>query len=660
MAEVVFNDTRFESNPIRHTLFYNGSDPRKQKLLRNIPFTAKILEVGPNYAPIASRREGFNTINVDFATADVLRANSTTPELIEEVDFVWNSGYLHEQIPKELWGKFDVIISSHVFEHLPDKLGFLISCHFLLKPGGVIIKAIPYMHVCFDMLHPHTTTGEILQAYSEKRTRHDRKTHFDHMALMVNGDNQGGWAFNSKPNFTLVYTLEDALNEFNKSIDANSPYRDSHSGYFTPSSLQLIMLDLQELKFSPWHVDIEVASGVEFYAWFTRRTLDPNIDIQAKRLDLMKRIIREQQIAIDLISTENVEKKVTEISTEKSSEKSQELSTEIFTVSAIIPIYNGGQYIEDAIDSVLDQTYPVKELIIVDDGSTDNSREIVEKIIAKHSDRKISFYSKENGGQSSARNYGVKHSSGTLIAFLDQDDMWTPDHLEELIRPFIEQPKVQLGWVYSNLDEVNEQGAMVTRSFLSTIGTTHPKEDIFTFIREDCFILPSASLISRKAFEKVGGFDEHLSGYEDDDLFMRIFQAGYHNIYLNKALSKWRIHTESASYSYRMARSRVVYMRKLFDMFPDDPKRSRFYRRDLLVPRFRPHLVYEYLNALRRDDRPAIQFAAEQLRFIAQSSGRAHGRALRLLLKISDKPKLVKFAYSVRRPFRHLVLRRIT
>ena len=230
----------------------------------------------------------------------------------------------------------------------------------------------------------------------------------------------------------------------------------------------------------------------------------------------------------------------------------------------------------------------------------------------------ITLLRKPNGGQSAARNFGTMQASGDLIAFLDQDDIWYPDHLEKLVRPFLEPRLRELGWVYSDVDEIDEHDNMITRSFLSTLGTQHPKRDLFACLREDMFVLPSASLISRQAFQAVGGFDERLMGYEDDDLFLRLFRRGYDNVYLGDRLSRWRIYMASASYSPRMSRSRMIYAKKLLDEFPDDPERVRYVRRDLLAPRFFAQMVGEYRKALRRGDSDQIRPALDNLLFISK------------------------------------------
>ncbi len=239
-------------------------------------------------------------------------------------------------------------------------------------------------------------------------------------------------------------------------------------------------------------------------------------------------------------------------------------------IAAIIPLYNGAKYIREALTSVLAQHLPPSEIVVVDDGSTDDGPRIVAEMAATHP---IRLLHKQNGGQASARNFGVAATTSRLIALLDQDDIWYPDHLQELAEPFLSRSNVPLGWVYGNLDEIDERGNVIARAILSSEGDRHPKRTLIACLREDMFVLPSASLISRAAFESVGGFDEQLRGYEDDDLFLRLFHAGFDNVYVDKPLSQWRIYPSSASYSPQMAKSRMVYATRLLNRFPDDPER---------------------------------------------------------------------------------------
>ena len=123
------------------------------------------------------------------------------------------------------------------------------------------------------------------------------------------------------------------------------------------------------------------------------------------------------------------------------------------SVAAVIPLYNGGRYIDAALRSVWAQTVAPAEIIVVNDGSTDDGPAIVARLAQTHP---ITILTKPNGGQSSARNMGVAHAKSDLIAFLDQDDIWYPAHIAELSRPFEHGERV--GVVYSNIDEIDDAG----------------------------------------------------------------------------------------------------------------------------------------------------------------------------------------------------------
>jgi glycosyltransferase involved in cell wall biosynthesis len=287
-------------------------------------------------------------------------------------------------------------------------------------------------------------------------------------------------------------------------------------------------------------------------------------------------------------------------------------------ISVVIPLYNGERFIRHALAGVACQTMPPHEVIVVDDGSVDEGPAIVENLSRT---QPITQLRKINGGQSSARNFGIAHATGDLIALLDQDDVWYPNHLHELLQPFtIEQP-IALGWTYSNLDEIDEAGRLIKRSILTDADSVHPKVDLQDCLRHDMFVLPSASMIARRAFDAVGGFDERLAGYEDDDLFVRLFSAGYQNIYIEKALSQWRVYPTSTSYSPRMARSRMVYARKLIEHFPNDTKLTRNYVRDLIAPRFVRQAVVEAKNALAANDMAWIDRSFDDLAFLEDFLG---------------------------------------
>lgn len=251
------------------------------------------------------------------------------------------------------------------------------------------------------------------------------------------------------------------------------------------------------------------------------------------------------------------------------------------TVAVIIPFYNGSRYIERAIHSVLAQTVTADEFLIVDDGSTAEESSRLRAIAARYD---VKVQRKENGGQGSARNLGVSLTKSAYLCFLDQDDFFLKNHIELLLGQ-IPESDPHFGWAYGELMEADEDGHIVATSIASRY-SKHPKYSIEDLLERDMHILPSASIIGREAFETVDGFDPQFMGYEDDDLFLRIFRAGFTNTFFPKAVTVWCINKNSTSYSIRMSRSRMLYIRKLCQLFASDPERRSVYVRDLIFPRF--------------------------------------------------------------------------
>jgi len=179
-------------------------------------------------------------------------------------------------------------------------------------------------------------------------------------------------------------------------------------------------------------------------------------------------------------------------------------------VSVIIPTYNRGWILKEAIDSVLAQDYKDLELIVVDDGSTDNTFEI---LASYGNDIKVLF--QENKGVSAARNRGITEASGQLIAFLDSDDLWLPRKLSTQIDFFNQMPDALICqteeiWVRNGI-RVNPKKRH-----------KKPSGMIFEPSLELCLVSPSAVMIRRSLFDRVGEFDVTLSACEDYDLWLRI------------------------------------------------------------------------------------------------------------------------------------------
>ncbi len=190
------------------------------------------------------------------------------------------------------------------------------------------------------------------------------------------------------------------------------------------------------------------------------------------------------------------------------------------TISVVIPAYNCQEYVARAIDSVLNQTCPVGEIVIVDDGSTDNTAQVVKG----YGDRVCYMY-QENAGVSAARNAGIKAAKGDWIAFLDADDEWLPDKIEIQTQNLITHP--ELAWTTGNYLEClcdEERRAEHTAlpecaGFLKGAGFF---ESYFRAIQVYQWGHTDCMLIQKKVFDAVGTFDTNLPIAEDIDLWLRI------------------------------------------------------------------------------------------------------------------------------------------
>lgn len=257
-------------------------------------------------------------------------------------------------------------------------------------------------------------------------------------------------------------------------------------------------------------------------------------------------------------------------------------------VSIIMPVYNAcrsnPRYLQEAMESIAAQTVQDLEFIIVDDGSTDASADLIHAFIEEHPDLRVTSYRKDNGGQSSARNYGAQRSTGDYLCFIDQDDLWRPNRLK-LIYPLLDG-KVDV--VYTDCDRIDADGTVLVPEIHRTqaCGVPHPKRSIDDILYKDIFVMPGLMAIKRAVYEQVGGFDERLSGYEDDDIFLRMFPIS-EMVYLSAATLGWRKYGDNYSFSERMIKSRELYWRKLVGMYAGDRRRQgritqRFFRESLI------------------------------------------------------------------------------
>lgn len=186
-------------------------------------------------------------------------------------------------------------------------------------------------------------------------------------------------------------------------------------------------------------------------------------------------------------------------------------------VSVVIPTYNRGKIIKRCIDSVLKQTYQKFELLIVDDGSTDNTREVIEQ----YADDRIQYYYQQNGGAQVARNNGLHHAVGKYISFLDSDDYWLPTFLEKMVSCF---DKHDVGCVYCQ-SGIYKDGELTYAHYDTLTGNIYAKA-----LKQGYITSPTFMLIKRKCFDTIGDWDVKLIASQDDDICFRL--SKYYEFFL--------------------------------------------------------------------------------------------------------------------------------
>lgn len=215
------------------------------------------------------------------------------------------------------------------------------------------------------------------------------------------------------------------------------------------------------------------------------------------------------------------------------------------TVTVIIPAYNTSQYLSETIESVLAQTFNDFELIIINDGSTDNTAEIAEHYCQQ--DSRIKLFSQVNQGVSIARNIGIKMAQGEFIALLDSDDQWLPNKLAVQIKHLTSQS--ELGISFGRIEFMSQYGKPNRQIFNSCLTKLTPRH----FYYANPIVTASNAVVRRALFEQIGGFDADLKASEDSELFLRAICSGWKVEGIDQVLIRYRTRIGSiSSQLYRM------------------------------------------------------------------------------------------------------------
>lgn len=210
-----------------------------------------------------------------------------------------------------------------------------------------------------------------------------------------------------------------------------------------------------------------------------------------------------------------------------------------YSFSIIIPAYNASDYLAETLDSALNQTFSDFEILVIDDGSTDNTVEVVNRY--QKLDPRVKLISQENQGVSQARNTGIQAARGQYLAFLDSDDIWFPDNLEFHLNHF--QTDSKLGISFARVEFINPDGSPTGQSSSLRLKNISP----YHLYMENLLCTPSNSVIRKEVFVEIGGFNKALSGYADIELFLRVSHAGWDVKGINQVLVGYRTSTGGMS-----------------------------------------------------------------------------------------------------------------
>lgn|SRR5690554_122731 len=207
-----------------------------------------------------------------------------------------------------------------------------------------------------------------------------------------------------------------------------------------------------------------------------------------------------------------------------------ELQSQNPLVSVVIPTFNRADFIREAVESVLAQTYPNFEILVVDDGSTDDTREVLK---AYSQEPRLRYFYQENQGQSVARNYALSEARGDFVCFLDSDNRWLPHKLEVSLQAFQENPDVSV--IYGDIITINEKGEEISRHNMRRYSGR-----ITPYLFQDNCVSMNTSMTRRQCFSEMGGLEAGRRAADDYELWLR-FSARYKFLYISDFLAEYRV-----------------------------------------------------------------------------------------------------------------------
>lgn len=264
-------------------------------------------------------------------------------------------------------------------------------------------------------------------------------------------------------------------------------------------------------------------------------------------------------------------------------------------VSVIIPAYNAASYIKETIDSVLAQTYSPVEIVVVDDGSTDDTGKVADRYARQSSDC-VKVIHQPNTGISGARNAGFAVASGKLVCFLDADDIFLPEKIARQVAFMLSHPQFDATYVNMKHFRDNDQGRLYQhRYFLKEVA------DPFREFLERMYIPFTPVMIKRETIVSVGAFDSTMRHSEDWDFWLRFLRKGHAIGFLNEDLVRFRLSSNSLSRmdnQWDMKEHILRLFTKLFDSMSNSEREE--YHADSILRRLHAKAAIAHLAVGRR------------------------------------------------------------
>ncbi len=253
-------------------------------------------------------------------------------------------------------------------------------------------------------------------------------------------------------------------------------------------------------------------------------------------------------------------------------------------ITVVIPVYNGEKTIRETIQSVFNQSLSDLELLVINDGSTDSTLEVVSQI----KDERLKVYTYPNAGLAASRNRGISLAKSEYISFIDADDLWTPDKLESQLKALQKNPKAAV--VYSWTDWIDESSQLLGKGSHNT----QQGEVLAKLLLNDFVANGSNCLIKMQAFREVGGFDETLTAVEDWDMWLRLAER-YQFVAVPSPQVLYRVTSNSMSFNvWGMEAASLQIIEKAF---ASAPQSLQYLKRDSIGNRYK-YLTFKALDGI--------------------------------------------------------------